>query len=260
MHKLGINLDAVQGIPYEELIKIIKELGFSATFTDMTFCNDIERVAELCDFYGMEYSFIHAPYKGTNNIWHNGTEGEEMLKSILSCIDRCSNIGVPIAVVHISSGFTPPPMSELGKDRFRRIVERGEEKGVKIAFENLRAPRYLKWAMDTFKGDSVGFCWDIGHENCFTKGIEYMTLYGQRLLCTHIHDNFKILGGDAHIIPFDGKINYKKAMRHIKNSSFRGPLMLEVLNKNEIYSEMTPIEFLNRAYNSIEKIQKLTLD
>ena len=46
-----------------------------------------------------------------------------MYKSILSCIDECEKAGVPIAVVHISSGFNPPPMTKLGKTRFKNIVE-----------------------------------------------------------------------------------------------------------------------------------------
>lgn len=261
MQKLGINLDSLQSVPYEEYIKIIADLGFKATFSDITFGKDPEKVAELCNRYGLIYQFVHAPYKGTNNIWQDNINGEEMFASLLACIDSCSRADVPIAVVHVSSGFTPPPMNEIGKNRFKKLVEHASNKNVKIAFENLRVPKYLEWAMNTFKGNSsVGFCWDIGHENCFTRGIEYMSLYGDRLLCTHIHDNNKVLGGDLHLIPFDGRIDYKRMASHLKNSGYNGPLMLEVFAKNEIYSNVSPLEFLTKAYNALEEIQKLIIN
>lgn len=260
MHKLGINLEAIGGIEPKEYLKAIKEIGFGATFTDMTFTTELCHIAELCALYDLEYSFVHAPFKGTNSLWREGIEGEELFGSILYCIDCCSEAGVPTAVVHISSGFNPPPMSELGQNRFREIVERGFNKNVNIAFENLRVPEFLDWAMNTFKSNpNVGFCWDIGHENCFTQGIEYMSLYGDRLLCTHIHDNNRKRGGDLHLLPFDGKIDYKKSMPHIKKSGYKGSLMLEVFSENEfasnkLYKKMTVQDFLKTAYNRIEKV------
>ncbi len=261
MQKLGINLDVFENSDYEEQIKIITDLGFRATFSDMTYNQSPENTAELCNRYGLEYQFIHAIYKGTNNIWLDTADGEKMFKTLLSNIDSASRANVPIMVVHISSGFTPPPMNELGKDRFKSLVEHAGNKNVKIAFENLRVPKYLKWALDTFKDNNyVGFCWDIGHENCFTRGVDYMSLYGDRLLCTHIHDNNKVLGGDLHLIPFDGKIDYTKVASHLKNSDYNGPLMLEVFAKDSRYSNISPIDFYKKAYNSIEKIRDLIND
>ncbi len=258
MQKLGINLGAIGGLSYREYIKTAKELGFTALFTDMTTCTCVEEIADLCKEYALEYSFIHAPYIGTYNLWHRGEEGDKLYKSILSCIDLCEKANVPIAVVHISSGFNPGPMTKLGKTRFKNIVEYAKDKNVKIAFENLRSFQYLEWAMDTFKDYSnVGFCWDIGHENCFTEGIEYLKIYGNKLLCTHIHDNNCEKGEDLHIIPFDGKIDFKSSIKNLKLTDFKGPLMLEVFAKNQIYDDIAPLDFLKKAYNSIEEVRNL---
>lgn len=269
MQKLGTNIEVFKAFEsepcnhtlYADTVKMIADIGFSAVFSDMSYNGNPEYIAELCSKHSLEYQFIHAIYKGTNNIWLDNINGTEMFKALLSNIDSCGNAAVPIIVIHVSSTFAPPPISQIGIDRFKALVEHAQNKNVKIAFENLRVPKYLKWAMDNFKeNDFVGFCWDIGHENCFTKGIEYMSLYGDRLLCTHIHDNYKKLGGDLHLIPFDGKIDYKKAALHLKKSDYNGPLMLEVFSKNEIYKNITPIDFLTKAYNAIEKFKKLTLD
>lgn len=258
MRKLGINLDSTEGFSYREYLKIAKELGFEAVFSDMTTCDCPIEIAKLCKEYDLEYSFIHAPYIGTYNLWQNGEDGDKMYKSILSCIDECEKAGVPIAVVHISSGFNPPPMTDLGKTRFKNIVEYAKDKNIKIAFENLRNFPYLRWAMDTFKDYSnVGFCWDIGHENCFTEGIDYLKIYGDKLLCTHIHDNNCERGGDLHIIPFDGKIDFKSSIKNLKDIDFSGPLMLEVFAENEIYEGISPLDFLKKAYKGIEKVRNL---
>ncbi len=258
MQKLGINLDVFENLDYEEQIKIIQDLGFRATFSDMSYNQSPENTAELCNRYGLEYQFIHAIFKGINNMWLDNIDGNEMFKNLLSNIDSASRANVPIAVVHISSSYTPPPISQIGKDRFKALVDHAANKNVKIAFENLRVPEYLKWAMDTFNSnDWVGFCWDTGHENCFTKGIDYMSLYGDRLLCTHIHDNFGELAGDRHLIPFDGKIDFAKVASRLKNSDYNGPLMAEVFAKDSIYDNVTPFQFYTKAYKAIQKIQQM---
>ncbi|MBE6787657.1 MAG: sugar phosphate isomerase/epimerase [Ruminococcaceae bacterium] len=268
MQKLGINIDAMEDFnasvlksDYKDTIKLIATLGFGAIFSDMTFLKPPEKIAECCSKYSLEYQFIHAPFKNINDIWYEGLNGDQILKTLCDSVDASSRANVPIIVVHVSSGFVPPPISKTGKERFKTLVSYAQNKNVKIAFENLRVPKYLKWAMDTFKDtSSVGFCWDIGHENCFTTGIDFMSLYGDRLLCTHIHDNQKQLGRDLHLIPFDGKIDFNHMAKRLKNSDYKGPLMLEVFSKNEIYDGVTTEQFYTKAYNAAQKIRNLILE
>lgn len=258
MQKLGINIDAYGKSGLEDTLKLIADLGFGAVFNDASFEKSPHQIAEICNRLGLEYQFIHAPFRGTNNIWLDNADGDEMTAKIISSIDDANATNVPIAVVHISETYTPPPISEIGAGRFKKIVEHAYAKNVKIAFENLRVPEYLKWAMDTFSdAPNVGFCWDTGHENCFTEGIDYMPIYGDKLLCTHIHDNKCEKSGDLHLIPFDGKIDFEKVAKHLKNCSNDVPLMLEVFAKNEIYKNLSEIEFFQRAYNSVVKIKNL---
>ena len=266
MQKTGINIDAFDNLGennfncshLESTLELIADLGFDSIFNDASYEKPVCEIAKLCERFGLEYQFIHAPFRGTNNIWLNNVDGDAMCNKILSSIDDAGSFGIPIAVVHISSTYTPPPISETGANRFKKIVEHAHNKNVKIAFENLRAPEHLKWAMDTFSdAPNVGFCWDTGHENCFTEGIEFMPIYGDKLLCTHIHDNNCEKSGDLHLIPFDGKINFEKVAMHLKNCSCDVPLMLEVFAKNEIYKNVSKTEFFQKAYNAIDKIRKL---
>ena len=127
---------------------------------------------------------------------------------------------------------------------------------MKLAFENQRKLANLAWAMETFEDtDMVGFCWDCGHESCFTPGREYMPLFGKRLLCTHIHDNEGEYNKDSHLIPFDGNINYERFAEHIRNSGYQGPLTLEVIAKNSHrYDDITPDEYLEKAATAVKRL------
>jgi sugar phosphate isomerase/epimerase len=257
--KLGINFEAVRGMSDAEYIKTIADLGFSATFTDMTQTKNVLEIAELCQSHGIAYETIHAPLINVNSIWQDGINGDEVLKIITDCVNTCSTAKVPYIIVHLTTGCLPPDISTVGCERIKNLIDFANEKQVKIAFENLRALPHLDWAMNEFKSnDVVGFCWDLGHENCFTRKVDFLSLYGDRLICTHIHDNYKRRWQDKHILPFDGRINYKKAAKNLKNTNFNGTLMLEVFAENHRrYNRLTPQEFLLRAHTAIKRFDDL---
>ena len=65
--------------------------------------------------------------------------------------------------------------------------------GVKIAFENTGRLDYLDAVLNAFKEyDNVGFCYDSGHQLCYTPDTDVMELYGNRLICTHLNDNLGV--------------------------------------------------------------------
>ena len=47
-----------------------------------------------------------------------------------------------------------------------------------------------------------------------------MPLFGNRLICTHIHDNDCMYDHDMHMIPFDGAVDYDRVTRQIRESGF----------------------------------------
>ena len=246
MRKIGIVYEAYPAISGEAWAKKITELGFSATFTD-TLATDAEQaaLAELFSKYDIAYETLHAPFGHINDIWLDNDGGVAMEKELLDTIDRCVAAGVPITVMHMSSGLNPPPITDLGRARWERIVEYARKKGVKIAFENQRWLANLCYALETFTDQ--GFCWDCGHESCFTPGRQYMPLFGSRLACTHIHDNSGIFNSDDHWLPFTGNVDYPRVAKQIKESGFEGSLMLEVFARPKYYGDWTPEAYLEKA-------------
>jgi sugar phosphate isomerase/epimerase len=257
--EIGINLHAIGGMTEEAYVKAMAELGFTATFCMAGKKEALERVSKLCAAENIRFDTLHAPFDHINDIWLEGAGGHRMLAELKDCVDQCLVVGAPIAVVHLSSKQNPPTITDIGRGRFEELVAHAQKKGVKIAFENLRKLFNLAWAMETFTpADGVGFCWDCGHEGCFTQGNQFMPLFGDRLICTHIHDNTCTFNEDAHMLPFDGRIDFQKVARQIRRSGFDGVLMLEAIaDASGHYTDMPPQKYLQQAADAAKRLVKM---
>ena len=256
MREIGINMP--DGTPLE-FIPAAKSFGFDTIFTGVTSERDLVRIANTLAANGMRYETIHAPFDHINDIWLEGERGDAMFAELMTAVTRCAQGNVPIAVVHLSSGKNPPPVSEIGRVRYENLVEYAAQKNVKIAFENQRQLENLAWAFRHFSdAANVGFCYDCGHEGCFTPGIEFMPLYGHKLLCTHIHDNDCVPDQDLHMIPFDGKLDFGRVIKRLRESNYKGPVTLEIHHENSHrYDFMHMNAYLERAAMGIKRVRTL---
>lgn len=264
MREIGINLEAIHGLTDEAYIKIMADLGFTATFSMAKSYAEMERLSTLCAADNIRFDTLHAPFDHINDIWLGCEGGDRMLAELKDCVDKCLVVGAPIAVVHLSSKMEPPTITDIGRGRFEELVAHAQKQGVKIAFENQRKLFNLAWAFETFTPeDGVGFCWDCGHENCFTPGIQFMPLFGDRLICTHIHDNPGVFNDDRHMLPFDGALDFGRVAKQIRDSGFGGVLMLEVMAganshyEGLNYRDLSPEEYLHRAATAAKRLAEM---
>lgn len=262
MRALGINLHATKGLNAacelddESYLQKIAALGFTHIFSGVFAAPRQAAIADICSRLGLTYETLHAPFGHINDIWLDDDNG--MLDELLHCIDHCVIAGAGIAVVHLSSGQTPPPITDAGRGRFTRLVEYAAKHNVKIAFENQRMLANLAWAMETFPRETAGFCWDCGHEACFTPGRHYMPLFADRLICTHIHDNPARFNEDFHMLPFDGACDFDEITKSIRTSGYTGSLMLEVsAGKTDLYANDTPDTYLQKAYDIAARLRQM---
>ena len=258
MREIGINLGARTDMDLPTFCAFIRGLGFTRVFSGSTDPDKVRTQAETVHAAGLTYDTLHAPFKGIMNaIWKEGDEGEETLNKLLTCIDLCTEIEAPIAVVHLSAGENPPPPTDIGRGRFIRLVEHAADKGVKVAFENQRKLANIAWAFEEFRdAPHVGFCWDSGHEGCFTPGRRYMPLFGDRLICTHIQDNEGILNKDTHLIPFDGALDFAYVAAALRTAP-AVPLILEMKRKAVNYEGMTDEAYLTRAAQAVKRLRDM---
>ena len=258
--KLGINVGCIAGMPQIEQLDLIRAAGFETFFTGCQDQRTIEALMDKAVGFGMQFETIHAPFSGINYMWTPGLDYLTVYRGMKHSIDLAAACGVPAVVMHVSGGWNAPGISDLGLQRFDELVFYAAEKGVKIAFENLRHIGNLSYFSERYeKLNHVRFCYDFGHEHCYTKTVQWMDVYCHRLLCTHIHDNHgrgfeKVGDPDIHLLPFDGSCNYARCVGKLDEYGYTGPLTLEVDNGNNKYPDLTPEGFLATCYERLQRI------
>lgn len=255
--EIGISISS--RMPYKKQIAEMKKVGLLRTFVaaeDPAF----EEIMDELAANGIICENLHAPFDKINDMWREGAAGEEMLKRLKDSVERCKRYNIPVLVVHLSAGCPMPEINEIGVRRFTELVECADAGRVTIAFENQRYLENLKWSLDTYT--SAGFCWDCGHEYCFTPGLQFMPLFGEKLAALHIHDNACEMNVDNHVLPFDGKIDFTYVAEVIAKSGYQGTLMLETSKAvryegKAIYEGLTDEAFYQRAYEALCKLRDM---
>lgn len=260
--KLGIISECVAELNPVEALDKIKAVGFDSFFTGKIDIETVSALKQKGDSLGLDFEFIHAPFKNINSMWLDGDEYLTIYNGMITAIDSASACGVPTVIVHVSSGWDAPEINDLGLERYDRLVKYAQGKNVILAFENLRKVGNISYFVDRYENNpTVKFCYDNGHEHCYTKYVSMIDIFTYNIAATHIHDNMgrgreKQGDPDTHLLPFDGNFDYEKMMRKLDEYEFSGPLMLEVFN-HSIYKSLTPEEFISTSYDRIKKISEM---
>lgn len=259
--RLGINADCiVGGFSYSNVIKL-KDVGFDSTFVSSAQAG-VAKLSDISQSVGINMEFLHAPFTNINTMWEEGEAYRRIFDLMKLTVESASASNIPMVIIHLSSGWDCPAVNELGLSRFDQLVNFAKQKNVKIAFENLRNKENVLAVMERYKDNPlVGYCYDAGHEHCYTDGVDWIRIFGDKLFCTHIHDNFgydRSTEPDAHLLPFDGSVDYADMIRRLDEIGYEGTLMLEVFNtRKPEYKEMTEDEFFKTCYDRIKKISEL---
>lgn len=262
--ELGINANCLKGVREVDALALIKKAGFDSVFLESYKNDEVAEIKKKADEIGLTVEFIHAPFRGINNMWFSGMGYLDLFEQMKESIDSAANNGIEGVVVHVSSGWQAPAINDLGLARYDELVLYAKEKGVKLVFENLRVTGNLACLVDRYeKLPHVMFCYDVGHEHCYTKTVRWMDIFTTRLFCTHIHDNpgrpfeDKVNDFDWHQLPFDGTCDYGHMMRDLDKYGYSGRLTLEVTQDKPEYEHWTAEEFLATCYERLDKISKM---
>lgn len=260
--RLGINTSCIKGLNDLSSLDYIKDAGFDGFFTSIqtTEQAEVAAIKEKAERLGLVYEFIHAPFKNVNSMWQEDENTQLFMQSFFNAVDNAATCNVPIVILHPSSTWYPPLITQEGFKRYDELIEYAAKKGVKVAIENLRVAVYHKELLKRYEDNpNVGFCYDCGHEYCCTPDFPHIQRYGKQILCTHIHDNmgklenYLTVDGDLHLLPFDGTLDFHSIIRKLKEQNYQGSLTLELKN----YEDVNPQEFFRTAYERLEKISKL---
>ena len=248
--KLGIHMNAYPA-PIGTQVALMVKHGFTATFS-MADSPTLAEEITACRAAGIVHENLHAPFRHINDIWLEGEGGEQMLGELLLAVDRAHEYDIPTLVIHLSSGKTPPRVSDLGISRFDRLFAHAKAQGVVLAIENQRFLGSLALFLDYFP--EARFCFDAGHSVCFTKNIPFLELFGERLVALHMHDNNT--EDDEHRLPFDADIDFAPMMMALADTPYTGAMMLEVVARHtHYYDEVSAEQYYARASAAASRLR-----
>ena len=270
--RIGISFAKSYDLAIGEILQIIKNVGFDGISPVWKSGAELADIVEIAEKLGLEVQSLHAPFAKAADMWSREENVLLPAKTELKrVIDDCVKFHIPVVVAHVWIGFDYKfDMNSLYYENFEEIVGYAKEHNVKIAFENTEGIEYLRALMAHFKGDeTVGFCWDSGHEMCYNYSEDLLAEVGDRLMMTHLNDNLGISRfdgkihwtDDLHLLPFDGIADWDYNIQRLK-AARRQPILNFELNvtskpnrhENDIYAKMDATQYFTEAYKRACKI------
>lgn len=254
--KIGMSVSNQYSIPTEDAVRLLAKTGFEAVSPNWSSEVDLEPMIKAAKECGLELQSLHAPFHWSNRMWNaDPSVSAPALEELLRSLDDCRRWEIPVLVVHAWIGFGDEVGNiPTGLKNFGILVDRASEYGIRIAFENTEGLSYLETLMEHFKeNETVGFCWDSGHEMCYNGFENLLAKYGDRLYMTHLNDNLGVSRydgktywtDDLHLLPYDGIADWDEFAKRLKSSA-----KLDVLNF-ELKLSSNPDRYDNDIYNQM---------
>ena len=251
MNKNNIGITSANGypfLPFKERFALYQSAGFNSVMIWWGYGEKETRKdrVDLAKEYNLKIENVHAEMENTNSIWESGAHGDRKIQEHIEAVKDCARYDIRRMVIHLTSEFSPPDISEIGLKRIELLIDCAIKHDVILAIENVRVDKHLKYVLDNYKDKHVAFCYDAGHANIWCKDTDWLSLYADRLAAVHLHDNHG--KEDDHIIPPTGTIDWTCVMQKINNSPYDGCLALETEYK---YTNIKELEnFLRESYQS----------
>ena len=266
MARFGFSLQERYDIPMPEVIDLLADTGFCAISVSWQPDGSPEEIVRKAHARNLIVQSLHGPLRGMPAMWSQDRDvAAPILQHLIQAATDGAELDIPLLVVHPWNGVNYTFQQEqLCFDHFDALVDHAGQKGIRIAFENLEGPEYLAALMSRYAGcETVGFCWDAGHERCYAPGWDFLKLYGDRLIMTHLNDNLGVtdpqgcLQGtdDLHLFPYDGIIDWETAIHRLKAAKHQEILNFELKIrpkgercKLDLYSKLPLRQYIGEAY------------
>lgn len=239
----------------KETIFAIKNAGFDGVFLqwynkDWEFSQ--QEQLNLCKELGLEIEFVHLGYKGINDIWVDGENGDILVNNYLKDLDSCYTNNIKMVVMHLTSKNVAPEPNLIGINRLQKIVDYAEQLNIKIAFENTKIEGYLEYVFDHIKNSNIGICYDAGHCHCHFNDKFSWDKFTNKIFAVHLHDNDST--EDSHLLPFDGTIDWNILSSNLSKANYQGNIILESCYKSD-YLNMSIDDFYKLSLNKAKQIK-----
>lgn len=264
--KLGISLKNSYPLPIKEVIRIIAQSGFNALSPVNKNGANIAEIVNTAREYGLILQSLHAPSSRSVDMWKEDKEISALgMAQMTESLELCHEHEIPIMVAHIWQGYEPVDIpKDAGIENHGKLIEKAKEYGVKIAYENTEGEDYLFALLEHFyNNETVGFCWDSGHELCYNFSKDLLGRFGDRLIMTHLNDNMGVASpegkifwtDDLHLLPGDGIGDWDYNIQRLKKAKKQETLNFELSleskpnrHENDRYAAMPMEEYFAEVY------------
>lgn len=239
----------------ETVYKLIKEAGFEYVMTnfDERFAGQHGTMNEQIAFmkkYGLKPDSLHARYTTAElpDFWKDTELGDTLEARLKEDVLNASKFGFCAVVVHLAGTY-----SKIGEARLIRVLELCEKVGVPLAIENINFPEIFKTVFEKINHPYLKMCYDSGHNNVFDKQTDYLTLYRDKIVCLHLHDNNGL--SDEHTLNRFGTINWEELAKKLALLPNDVVLCYEMLmhSRHDVLMEDCLSETFRQA-NELEKM------
>jgi len=169
-----------------------------------------------------------------------------------------ADAGCPVVIIHPAHGALADEERAARvracRESLEALLEASSHLPVRFAVENLLPGQVgdrgseLAAILGGLPTNRIGFCYDTGHARLCPDGLEVARCMAGRVLTIHLQDN--VGEGDAHLMPFDGTVDWPLAAQMLDAAGYDGPYMFET-------ALPTADEVIRRARGTAERLESL---
>ena len=239
--------------PLEEYFPFAHENGFPwielscnnpSNFLDKFNPERIAELKRLRDKFGIRYGLHSASFVNSAEI--EPTVRKAVKQHLIDYAELAHQLEAEYLVLHFGYHFSLF-MDEVYRcliENFKPVVDLAEKYALPIGIENMNklhedceivymgvTVEEFNRVFDAISSEYFGLTLDIAHASLLPEGAEaFIKAFPDKIISTHVSDNDLIL--DHHQAVGEGKIDFPKVFKQLKEIGFGGTLNIE-LGKNE---------------------------
>ena len=220
----------------------------------------------------LELHGIHAPIMeafGRGDVWKGQTfsiasadqaRRREAVQETTQALELGRRVSTDVLVVHLGTPQGHGSNDDTARDAALRSLEEihriAAPLGVRIAVEVIpndlsTAESLVRLLEEDLPLDGGGICLDFGHAFLLGDVVDAVEHASGHLIATHVHDNDR--RSDAHLVPFEGAIDWPSALMALQKVGYEGMMLFEVADTS------TPREVLGRARRARERFEQMLI-
>jgi len=250
----------------EPYLRRIAEAGFTHVHwchewnTTHVYSNEeIKQIKVWLNNFGLKLLDLHAPH-GEGAGWGSGSKDECLaaLHLIHNRINMTSKLAGGAVVLHLPARPSNPRDLDLYHASLRLSLDKLEPHAmnvsIKVALENMENDDFedLKKLLSDYDPEFLGLCYDSGHGNIGSSGLDYLERLRDGLVSIHIHDNDGT--EDQHGLRFSGTVDWLRLSRIIATSSYNGCVSLEANMRGKTIEEAVYLQEAHQAGSALARL------